>query len=403
MRLLRTHLTNAAHAGAPSTTRTRRTSRRGLLGIAIIIAVAAVVTSYVSFIGSDGEANASAELAALREQASPLLIYSEFGQLADTIWAADPNRPEDRAYVSTVAHSPGFGISASVSPDGAHLAYVALPPNAGWSDSAQLWALEIASGTATLLAENVDLRTMPVWTPAGDAVVVLQPIGGDNVQLLLVDLAGGTSLLAEDQAGLYPIGVTPDGTWLYFASLSERGTDLQRAATSGAGTEFVAHLSDGYSRDWHLAPDGSRIAYLGQTSSSSISFDARVYDVASGAVQGAVAGLSGSQFNPIWDPSGGLTVGRAPSGEAAGSLVHVSANGSPDAAVTLEGPAAGFPAIGFYVPLWWSPDGAHLVVRSFEGSSTANPGPSYVIVMGPAGDRQQLSPLSDVLVIGWLE
>ncbi|MCH8009633.1 MAG: hypothetical protein IIC91_12300 [Chloroflexi bacterium] len=403
MRLLRTHLTNAAHAGAPSTTRTRRTSRRGLLGIAIIIAVAAVVTSYVSFIGSDGEANASAELAALREQASPLLIYSEFGQLADTIWAADPNDPTDRAYVTTVEHSPGSGISASVSPDGAHLAYVVLPPGAGWFDSAQLWALEIESGAATLLAEHVGLRTTPVWTPAGDAVVVLRPAGGDSVQLLLVDLAGGTSLLAEDQAGLYPIGVTPDGAWLYFASLSERGTDLQRVAISGGSPQVLAHLSDGYSRDWHLAPDGSGVAYLGQTSSSSISFDARVYDVASGAVQGAVAGLSGPQFNPIWDPAGGLTVGRAPSGEAAGSLVHVSANGSSDAAVALAGPAAGFPAIGFYVPLWWSPDGAHLVVRSFEGSSTANPGPSYVIVMGPAGDRQQLSPLSDVLVIGWLE
>ncbi len=370
---------------------------RALLGVAVILTVA-VITSYVSFIGSDGEANASAELALLREQSGALLIYSEFGQLADTIWAADPNRPEEKAYVATVEHSLGFGISASLSPDGALLAYVALSPSAGSIDAAQLWALEIESGEATLLAENVDLLSTPVWTPASDGVIVRRPAGGDGVQLLLVDLSGVTSVLAEDQAGLYPIGVTPDGAWLYVASLSERGTDLQRVATSGAGTEVLAHLSDGYSRDWRLAPDGRALAYLGQTSSSAISFDARVYDVASGAVQGAVAGLSGSQFNPIWDPSGGLTVGRAPAGEAAGAPVRVSAIGSPDAAVALPGPAAGFD-----VPLSWSPGGDHLVVRSFEGSSAANPGPSYVIVVGPTGDRQQLSPLSDVLVIGWLE
>ena len=398
MRLLRTQVPNAARTGSPSGTGPRRTRLRVLLGIAVVLVVAAVGASNISFFGSDGEANASAELALLREQASPLLIYSEFGQLADTVWAADPNNPEDKAYVSTIEHSPGFGISASLSPDGVNLAYVALPSDAGWTSSAQLWILEIDSGAATLLAENVDLRTTPVWTPAGDAVIVLRPAGDDSVQLLLVDLAGETSVLTKDQAGLYPIGVTPDGTWLYFASLSERGTDLQRVAMWGAGAEVLAHLSDGYTRDWHLAPDGTKLAYLGQTSSATISFDARIYDVASGATQGAVAGLSGSQFNPIWDPNGGLTVGLAPSGEAAGAPVHVLADGLPDAVVALAGPATGFD-----VPLSWSPDGAHLVVRSFEGSSAANPGPSHVIVVGPVGDRQQVSALSDVLVIGWLE
>ena len=213
-----------------------------------------------------------------------------------------------------------------------------------------------------------------------------------------MDLAGGTSVLAEEQAGLYPIGVTPDGAWLYVASLTERGTDLQRVAMSGAGVEVLAHLTDGYSRDWHLAPDGSAVAYLGQTSSSAISFDARVYDTEGGAVQGSIAGLSGSQFNPIWDPSGGLTVGRAPSGETTGALIHVAANAVSDTAVVLAAPATGFD-----VPISWSPNGDHLVVRSFEGTSASDPGPSHVVVVSPAGIRQQLSPLSDVLVIGWLQ
>ena len=363
-----------------------------MLGIVVILAVAAVITAYVSFVASDSEANASAELALLREQTSPLLIYSEFGHAADTIWAADPNDPETRAYVAAVEHSPGFGISASISPNGDNIAYVALPPDAaGWSDTAQLWSLEIDSGAATLLADNVDLRTTPVWTPDSGSVVVVRPAGGDSVQLLLVNLAGEPSVLAEQQAGLYPIGVTPDGVWLYVASLSERGTDLQRVAISRAGTELLAHLSDGYSRDWHLAPDGRSVSYLGQTSSAAISFDARVYDVASDAVQGAIAGVSGSQFNPIFDAAGGLTIGLSPSGEAAGAPVHLAANGSPSTAVAIPGPAAGFD-----VPLSWSPAGDYLIVRSFEGTSASNPGPSHVVVVGPTGDRQQLSrPLNN--------
>ncbi|MCH8160883.1 MAG: hypothetical protein IIB88_03200, partial [Chloroflexi bacterium] len=144
MRLPRTQLTSAAHTRPLSSTGPRRTRLRTLLGIVAILAVAAIVTSYVSLIATDNQANASAELALLREQVSPLLIYSEFGQSADTIWAADPSNPDDKAYVATVEHSPGFGISASVSPDGIYVAYVALPPDAGWTDAAQLWVLEIA-------------------------------------------------------------------------------------------------------------------------------------------------------------------------------------------------------------------------------------------------------------------
>ncbi len=313
MRLPRTQLSNAAHTGLPPSTRPRRTRLRAVLGIVAILAVAAIVTSYVSFIASDNEANASAELALLREQVSPLLIYSEFGQFADTIWAADPSNPEDKAYVATVEHSPGFGISASVSPDGVYVAYVALPPDAGWTDAAQLWVLEIASGAESLLAENVDLRTTPVWTPDSAGVVVARPVGSESVQLLLVDLAGGTSVLAQEQAGLYPIGVTPDGAWLYVASLTERGTDLQRVAMSGAGVEVLAHLTDGYSRDWHLAPDGSAVAYLGQTSSAAISFDARVYDTEAGEAPAATWTRA-----PAVSPLGARPTVRPPPGSQIG-------------------------------------------------------------------------------------
>ncbi|GAF87317.1 unnamed protein product, partial [marine sediment metagenome] len=60
------------------------------------------------------------------------------------------------------------------------------------------------------------------------------------------------------------------------------------------------------------------------------------------------------------------------------------------------------PEGGFDVPLSWSADGRYLAVRSFEGSSAVDPGPSYVVVVGSQGNRYQLSSSSDLTVIGWL-
>ncbi|MEX0786322.1 MAG: hypothetical protein WD939_06780, partial [Dehalococcoidia bacterium] len=61
------------------------------------------------------------------------------------------------------------------------------------------------------------------------------------------------------------------------------------------------------------------------------------------------------------------------------------------------------PSTGFDVPIAWSPDGAQLIVRHFDGGSGADPGPSRVVIVGEDGSRRELSPLSDVAIAGWLE
>ena len=107
--------------------------------------------------------------------------------------------------------------------------------------------------------------------------------------------------------------------------------------------------------------------------------------------------MRGSQFNPIWHPDGGLTVGSAPATEAAGAMLFASADGAGGTAGVLVGPETGFD-----VPLSWSPGGSHLIVRNFEGTSASDPGPSHVVIISSNGQRLQLSEQSDVLVIGWL-
>jgi hypothetical protein len=185
--------------------------------------------------------------------------------------------------------------------------------------------------------------------------------------------------------------------------LSPSGTDLARApAGGGGGAEPVAHLNDGFARDWHLSPDGRRLAYLGQAlANGGVTFIAQVLNLSTGAVQAPLGEARSAQFNPIWEPGGALTVGRLDA--AGGSLARLSVDDGGLATTAALLPLSGGAGAGFDVPLSWSPDGLHLAVRSFEGASVSDPGPSRIVVLSANGERHELSPVSDVVIAGWLE
>ena len=358
----------------------------GALGLGLVLGLRALVGD---------QPTASAGRSALPLIDSPLVIYSEFGQAADTLWAADPDDPTARAEVAVIQHAWGYGILPSLSPSGDYIAYTVLAPG---SPTAELWLLETSTGVTTRLAGGVDLRIAPVWSPAGDALVVRRSIGQEGIgssQLLRIDMEGTIETLAADDAGLFPIDFSPDGSWLYYAVLSPSGTDLARAPAAGGEAETLAHLSDGVARDWQLSPDGTRLAYLAQSSTNTnVTFAAQVLELATGAVQTPLGQADMAQFSPVWAQNGGLTIGRLD--RDTGTPLRLSAAGATLAVLPSS-------SAGFDVPLSWSPDGTHLAVRSFEGSSTAAPGPSHVVIVSTDGGRVQLSPQSDVVVAGWLE
>jgi hypothetical protein len=166
----------------------------------------------------------------------------------------------------------------------------------------------------------------------------------------------------------------------------------------------VAHLSDDFARDWHLSPDGTRLAYLApRQTTSSVSYGAVVLDLDDGATnQLRAATASGSQadeFNPIWRPDGtGVTIGRLASNSAGGApVLQMAAAGGPVVS------ALAAPPQGFDMPLAWSSDAGYLAVRFFEGNSVTNPGRSWVTVVGAEGMRQTVSRNSDVEVMGWVD
>ena len=343
------------------------------------------------------QSTAPVGLRSLSEAAGPLVVYSEFGETADTLWAANPDDPSDRTQLAVVQHALGFAISPSLSLGGVYVAYTVMPPSG--PQAAELWVLDIESAEARSLAVGVDLLSTPVWSAQADAVIVRRSDGGEdeagNARLLRIDLSGTTAVLVSAAAGLYPINFSPDGAWLYYAELSASGTDLVRVRAQGGALETLSHLSDGIARDWSLSPDGTRLTYLAQADGAG--FGARVLDLSTGRAVTPLREAVAAQFNPIWAPDGDLTVGQLSGG---GSALRLSGEGgSLTPAAQLPRPEAGD---GFDVPLSWSPDGVRLAVRAFEGTSTADPGPSWVVVVSADGERHQLSPLSDVTIAGWL-
>lgn len=343
------------------------------------------------------ESSPSAALAGLRESDSDVIVYSEFGQRADTLWAADPNDPSSRVLLATVEHAYGYGITPSLSPDGERVAFSVLA-DGETNYGAELWVLETNSGDATRLAQSVDLLATPVWSRDSDAVVARRSGVGEattGAELLRVDLHGGVTSLASAAGGLYAIDFSPDGGTLYYARLSESGSDLMRvSAADGGESQTVARLSDGFARDWHLSDDGDSLAYLAEASDGGATYSTHVLDLTSGVARSLSVG--DAQFNPVWDGSDSLTVGRS-----SGAAARLSASDGSAAATSL--PALPEPASGFDVPIAWSPDGAYLVVRHFDGGIGADPGPSRVVVLGEDGSRLDVSPLSDVAVAGWLK
>ncbi len=402
----------------PARASRRRRIRFVALVAALICAIAA--TFVLSFSGQANDSPAPlASLAALRTEAGTLIVYAEYGEWSDAIWAADPANPTRRVQIATVDHAFGFGIRPSLSPDGKYVAYAAVPRDAAAGASAGLWLLDVETGAAAMLTPAIDQGAAPVWLPQSDGIVVRRFGAEGFAELVRVDLAGNATALAASQTGIYAIDAAPDGDWLYYAELSAAGTSLSRAALSAdagaalspnaAGqTEQVALLSDGFSRDWRLSPDGSQIVYLARDPSSpDAALATQVLELGTGATRTLISGDSAGQFNPVWDVDGGLTLGFISPGGAAGpSQAMGLATGFAPLRLSSEGESAGGslppPASGFDVPLSWSADMTYLAVRNFEGSSGSDPGASRVIVVSPAGGRLELSRQSDVTIAGWL-
>jgi hypothetical protein len=327
------------------------------------------------------------------------LLYREFASDADTLWVAPAASPADRKSVAQIEHAPEWGISASLSPDGSLVAYLALRgDNPDPGRGAEAWVLDVVSGQK---------RTRPVWSAESDAIVVArngpQADTGGEVSLVEVDVTDGSEnvLWTEPNVlGLYPIGYSAApavGGALVYARITVSGTDF---GWVGAETP-PGHASNESARDYHLSPDGTRVAFLArQRTDGRIAM--RTFVTQLGAPDALPVSVSGvpeavDHFNPVWRGDDVLTVGRTPGeGEASTAAVMVSLEDG-----ALEDVKPG-PEQGFDVPVAWSPDGRYLVVRSFEGSSAAQPGRERLTVIEEGSGRTAVGEQGSLEFIGWL-
>jgi hypothetical protein len=98
----------------------------------------------------------------------------------------------------------------------------------------------------------------------------------------------------------------------------------------------------------------------------------------------------------VWTPDGAaVTVGTEAYPETS----------APARTVRLEGgevEVLASPEVGFDVPLGWSPDGEYLVARSFDGSTSYEPGGDTIVLISAEGERRPIAASSELIVLGWV-
>ncbi len=339
------------------------------------------------------------------------LLYREFGDEADVLWEAAAADPQSRKAVASIEHAPGVGISASLSPNGEKIAYLVLT-TAGRDEQteAQAWVLDVERGKTRFLVERVDRGSPIVWSPDSKSIIVRRngPMGdiGRTASLVKVDVSDGSETLlieAADILELFAIGYSSDGKSLYLARITIQGTDFETLPATGGTPEVLVQASDQPARDWHLSPDGDSVVFLArQATDSRIAVRAFVADLVGGEVPQPLSSFAedldaGDHFNPVWHPDGDrIAVGRSPVDGASAAAVVSLEEGE------LEEATPG-PQQGFDVPVSWSPDGAYLAVRFFEGSSAAEPGREHLVIVELGKERAEVGEGGTLSFIGWVE
>ncbi len=335
--------------------------------------------------------------------AGPQLIVSSYGDDESTLWLIDPAAPARRQLWLHVAHAPGWAIEGAVSPAGGRVALLVVPPGAR-DPGAETQLLISDGGPPRVVAGGLDLRGGLAWSADGRELFARRtlpgPDGGRRFQLIALDFSGGaggdgtdrpverTLLERGDTGGLYPVGRAVGGP-AYAVAVGPGGSALIAIDDNDVSVlPFAAVVT----REWALSPGGSRLAY---TEQRGMALRVMVLDLAGPGLRTAQAvepGPPGGSASPVWGPGGTLYAGPF-GGDTSGS-----GTGSGDirsAGVRVAGAVAGFD-----LPLGWSPDGAYLALRTFDGTGPGNPGAEGVALLGPDGASQVVTG-DGLRILGW--
>lgn len=321
-------------------------------------------------------------------------VYLNFASEADTLFLGSSDASKQAKKIAEIPHAREWGIKASVSPTGQHIAFTVMPPGARRPETdAEAWVVDVAGGGGQLLVKGVDLLSRPVWNSDGTAFTVRRyEKTGDGllpqrIEIVTLDGDSRVAVRRNQTIGLYPIGFS--GDQFFFAELTQQGTEMR---VKKGGDEKLLEKVPGIARDWTLSPDGSRLAFLAPAARSG-SARYRAFTMAA-TVDGSPAEVktdAGDALGVIFQPgSDDLSVG----GPAAGPVAQ---GVGPDG--TLKGALGTGRGKGFDQPVEWSSDGRFLAIREFEGESVDNAGVAQDVVLIPDGTRLAI----DGSFIGWVD
>jgi len=329
------------------------------------------------------------------------LLYSQFGESEDVLLLAPVSDLQEARTVATVPHSPFWGISASLSPDGQWVAYAVLPstlpnPEEVAGAAAEVWAVPLAGGEPQLLAAGADVRLAPIWSPDSRALVfqTFDPRrnGPTLFRVTLGDKTVAPLASIEGAQSVSPLAFAPAGDDFYVAQGVQGGTELLAVDTASGSTRTVATIA-GVTRDWRLSPDGQRAAFIRQAAEGG--WELWIVNLADGAMSRLEAeGLPSDRelFNPTWHPQQSLIAyGTAPAEDGTGVISVLLLGGSAQRHVG--------PEQGFDIPLAWSPQGDYLVVQEFPEYPVRHRGRLRLI--GADGQRLPVAEGMEVTFIGW--
>lgn len=118
-------------------------------------------------------------------------VYREYGAKEDIIWRVVPWDPAQRERLVGIPHREGYGVVASISPDGRMLAYLSLPDDARseTSSQAEAYVFDLKRGSNRLVAGGFDYTFRPLWSQDG--------------QLLFLRRLAGPEILSADVSIVY--------------------------------------------------------------------------------------------------------------------------------------------------------------------------------------------------------
>ncbi len=307
------------------------------------------------------------------------VIFAHADIHEDIIYAARADRLDSAIEIGRLAHLPQQAIRGSVSPDGKWLAAIVAVEGQPSNPRAALILLDLAAGTTTRLATDVDLLQTPAWNADSSGVLFSRStrlVPGDEAGLVGVTVAVASVdsgaeravATADDVLGAYPVGFDAGGAAISIV-IDGKGSSIWRDATP------LLSISSQITRDWKLSPDGRQLAFIESNVQNGLRYlpklvalDGSTSTSGAGSVLAASAG--GQSLGVAWDPrASGATFGR--DGGAVvpvGGVLSQSVGGS-----------------GFDVPLGFAPRASALAVQHWSGPNYTAPGQMEFQLVGPNG------------------